>query len=120
MNNVHDENIPTVSAVRPSPAAHRLFVAAFPSDEVVEALSSLPRPVEPGVRWVPPERWHATLRFLGDADPDEVAARLARVELPAATASVGPAGGPPDSGRRLGPPTGITLPSPIAPTFPCS
>ena len=97
MNDVHGENIPTVNAVRPTPAGHRLFVAAFPPDEVVEAISSLPRPVEPGVRWVPPERWHATLRFLGDADPQEVAARLARVDLPAATASVGP------SVSRLGP-----------------
>ena len=50
----------------------RLFVAARPPEEVRAALERLPRPVEPGVRWVPPDQWHVTLRFLGDADADEV------------------------------------------------
>ena len=68
----------------------RLFVAAWPPPEVVERLRSLPRPPGADVRWVPAEQWHVTLRFLGQADVDEVASRLARVELPRATAVLGP------------------------------
>jgi RNA 2',3'-cyclic 3'-phosphodiesterase len=47
-------------------------------------------PHDAGVRWVPAENLHVTLRFLGDTDGDEVRARLADVTLPAATALVGP------------------------------
>ncbi|HSL56757.1 MAG TPA: RNA 2',3'-cyclic phosphodiesterase [Acidimicrobiales bacterium] len=54
----------------------RLFVAVTPPPEVLDAIATLPRPDEPGVRWVPREQWHVTLRFLGDADPDAVAAAL--------------------------------------------
>jgi 2'-5' RNA ligase len=72
-------------------AVHRLFVAAFPPPDVTAVLASLERPDRPGVRWVPPERWHATLRFLGRADPQAVSDRLASVDLPAATAVLGPA-----------------------------
>lgn len=71
-------------------APRRVFVAVRPSPAAAEALGSLPRPAEPGVRWVAPEQWHVTLRFLGDADPDEVAAALRAVELPRATAVLGP------------------------------
>jgi 2'-5' RNA ligase len=45
---------------------------------------------------VPPENWHVTLRFLGQADPAEVRARLDGTAFPAATAKLGPAV------RRLG------------------
>jgi 2'-5' RNA ligase len=58
---------------------------------VVEALSALPQAAEPGVRRVRPEQWHVTLRFLGDADPTQVTARLRSIDLPAATATLGPA-----------------------------
>ena len=75
----------------------RLFVAVWPPREVLAALRRIPRPDEPGVRWVAPERWHMTLKFLGDADRGEVEAGLGAVELPAARAAVGPAVG------RLGP-----------------
>ena len=74
----------------------RLFVAAWPPAEVVDRLHALPRPSDANVRWVPAEQWHVTLRFLGEADTDEVASRLARVELPRVTAVVGP------EVRRLG------------------
>jgi 2'-5' RNA ligase len=43
------------------------------------------------VKWVPTENLHVTLRFLGETDADEVVARLDDVDLPAATAVVGPA-----------------------------
>lgn len=70
----------------------RLFVAVYPSTEAVDALRALPRPDEPGVRWVPPEQWHLTVRFLGEADVGEVSARLAEVAplLTAATVRLGP------------------------------
>jgi RNA 2',3'-cyclic 3'-phosphodiesterase len=68
----------------------RLFVAVWPSPEVMAGLMSLPRPPEQGVRWVPPEQWHVTLRFLGDADPDDALAALSGASLPAATAELGP------------------------------
>jgi RNA 2',3'-cyclic 3'-phosphodiesterase len=69
----------------------RLFVAVWPSEEVLEELDDLPRPRDPGVRWVPRENQHITLRFLGDADEDEVAAQLEHAVLPAAVARLGPA-----------------------------
>ncbi len=69
----------------------RLFVAVWPPEEVVEAMRGLPRKDRPGFRWVPPENWHTTLRFLGDADAGDVADRLDHADLPAADARYGPA-----------------------------
>jgi 2'-5' RNA ligase len=69
----------------------RLFVAAWPSDDVLDLLASAERPRDQGVAWVPEENLHVTLRFLGDADADEVIARLDRTDLPHATAVIGPA-----------------------------
>lgn len=69
----------------------RLFLAVWPPAAVVDRLRTLPRPEQPGVRWVAPERWHVTLRFLGAADPADVDACLAGRELPPAEASLGPA-----------------------------
>jgi 2'-5' RNA ligase len=74
----------------------RLFIAVWPPANVIEQLDALPRPDEPGVRWVPPANWHVTLRFFGEAEAPDVHARLADVTLPAATAMFGPAV------RRLG------------------
>ena len=69
----------------------RLFVAIWPPDDVLERFADLERPKDPGVKWVPQENLHITLRFLGDADVDEVTDRLDQVLLPAATAVLGPA-----------------------------
>jgi 2'-5' RNA ligase len=69
----------------------RLFVAVRPSDQVRTQLEQLPRPAEDGVRWVRPEQWHVTLRFLGDADEDEVVATLGTLQAQPATATYGPA-----------------------------
>ncbi len=72
-------------------AMTRLFVAVWPPDHVIEQLADLERPRDHGVKWVPIENLHITLRFLGDADIDEVSDRLDQVLLPAATAVLGPA-----------------------------
>lgn len=68
----------------------RAFVAVWPPPAVTDALAALPRPAVEGVRWVPEENLHVTLRFLGDADHEEVADRLRQASLPAATAALGP------------------------------
>ena len=49
----------------------RLFVALWPPDEVREELRQLHRKDQRGVRFVPEDNWHVTLRFLGEADVDE-------------------------------------------------
>lgn len=69
----------------------RLFVAIWPPDELLERLTDIERPKDPGVKWLTPEKLHVTLRFLGDADEDDVIDRLDDVLLPASTATVGPA-----------------------------
>jgi 2'-5' RNA ligase len=69
----------------------RLFVAVWPSDGVLDRLNDLERPRDQGVRWLPAANLHVTLRFLGDADVDEVVATIDQVPLPAATATIGPA-----------------------------
>jgi len=72
----------------------RLFVAVRPSVEAATVLDRVPRPAAPRVRWLPREHWHVTLRFLGEADPDEVVGALAGipwVDVPAVDVSLGPA-----------------------------
>ena len=43
----------------------RLFVALWPAEDAIAELRALPRKDQLGVRFVPPENWHVTLRFLG-------------------------------------------------------
>ena len=69
----------------------RLFVAIWPPEDVVEVLTELRRKDQRGVRFVVPESWHVTLRFLGEADPAAVAAALDGATLPPARARLGPA-----------------------------
>ncbi len=54
----------------------RLFVAVWPPDNVVRALTEMPRPAVGGLRWTKPERLHITLRFLGQCDEAEAATAL--------------------------------------------
>jgi 2'-5' RNA ligase len=69
----------------------RLFLAVWPSEDVVEELRTLRRKDQRGVRFVDPDRWHVTLRFLGEADPDDAIAAMDDAALPPATARFGPA-----------------------------
>lgn len=69
----------------------RLFLALWPPADVVDMLMAVPRKDQRGVRFVRPDNWHITLRFLGAADESAVAAAMAAVDLPAATARLGPA-----------------------------
>lgn len=52
----------------------RLFVAIWPAGEVAAALAEIPLP---GVRHIPVERLHVTLRFLGSMEVGEVPALVA-------------------------------------------
>lgn len=57
----------------------RLFVALWPSPEVVEQLRQMERPVVDGLRWTSEDQWHVTLQFLGEGDTEAVRDRLAAV-----------------------------------------
>jgi RNA 2',3'-cyclic 3'-phosphodiesterase len=73
----------------PSRAAERLrlFVALEAPGQVVADLAAAVERVRadhPHLRWVPPDRWHLTLAFLGSVDAgrvDELRVRLARAAL---------------------------------------
>lgn len=69
----------------------RLFVAVWLPEEVADDLRALHRKDQRGVRFVPPHNWHITLRFLGEADPDDVIAAFEDLRLPRSRAVVGPA-----------------------------
>jgi RNA 2',3'-cyclic 3'-phosphodiesterase len=60
----------------------RLFTGLEIPPEVAQSLSML-RGGLPGARWIDPENYHVTLRFIGDVDDDiahEVASLLGRVK----------------------------------------
>ncbi len=69
----------------------RLFVCLWPPDHVRAALEELHRKDQVGARFIPPQNWHVTLRFLGDADPDDVARALDAAAFAASTVRLGPA-----------------------------
>lgn len=69
----------------------RLFIAVWPPEDVIADLTGLHRKDQRGVRFVPPENWHVTLRFLGEADADDVIEVLDGATLPSAWARLGPA-----------------------------
>jgi 2'-5' RNA ligase len=82
----------------------RVFVAVWPSPDVVAALAAIDRPVRPGIRWTTPDQWHVTLRFLGQINGEELPrVKASLVALPsdgqakAPTAVAGP------TLERLGP-----------------
>lgn len=51
----------------------RLFVCPWPPENVIELLGELDRMDEVRTRFVFPENSNVTLRFLSDADPNDVA-----------------------------------------------
>jgi 2'-5' RNA ligase len=68
----------------------RLFIGVWPPPAVLDQLSALLVGDHPGVRAVPRENVHITLRFFGEADPDEVIAALDGATIPPARAVVLP------------------------------
>ncbi|GDY30513.1 RNA 2',3'-cyclic phosphodiesterase [Gandjariella thermophila] len=60
----------------------RLFTAlALPEDVVAHlaaAVAEVREQLPAGARWIPPERWHLTMKFHGEDDPDRRAAKLRR------------------------------------------
>lgn len=74
-----------------SNATRRCFVAAVPPPPVAAALARIVPPGTPGLRMPPVGQLHATLRFLGDADPAALVTALRAAALPRVTARVGPA-----------------------------
>lgn len=68
-----------------------MFIAAWPPPEVIAVLDALPREPSDGVRFSTAGQWHATLRFLGEVDPDLAAEAVAGLAFPAVEAVVGPA-----------------------------
>lgn len=71
----------------------RLFVAVRPDDEtcrVLDEVLGVPRPSVDGVRWVPPDQWHVTLRFWADADPAPIIDALDTVQFPTVSVMLGP------------------------------
>lgn len=79
----------------------RLFVAVWPDDETRRRLAGLELELgrSKGLRFVGPERWHVTLRFLGEVEDDAVGP-LTDALVAGATAFPGPLQ------CRLGPGTG--------------
>lgn len=68
----------------------RLFLAVWPPDHVIEDVRSLRRKDQRGVRFLDPEMWHITLRFLGDAAVDDVVDALDGLDEPSVPARLGP------------------------------
>lgn len=69
----------------------RLFVCLWLPDDARAALEELHRKDQVGVRFVPPENWHITLRFIGEADPNDVADALLGSRFEPTTVRLGPA-----------------------------
>lgn len=68
----------------------RLFVGIVPSAEAIShAAGAVDRiaSTTPDMRWVPSERWHLTLAFLGEVDPDQLPELTARLDDVAASHS---------------------------------
>ena len=63
----------------------RLFTAVEIPPEIVQSIARL-RGGLPGARWIEPENYHLTLRFIGDVDDalaEEIADLLSKVKRPA-------------------------------------
>jgi len=68
----------------------RLFVAVWPSDEVLDTIAALPRPDTKNLRWTTRDQWHVTMRFLGRVeDPEEAIEALRGVRADCCEAVLG-------------------------------
>ncbi|MEY2476474.1 MAG: hypothetical protein QOG87_1789 [Actinomycetota bacterium] len=71
-----------------------MFVAVWPSEEILDAIAALPRPDVAGLRWTTRDQWHVTMRFLGSVDDvDAAMAAVRSIEALACDVEVGPAVG---------------------------
>lgn len=67
----------------------RLFVALWPTPEATDAIQRVVAPLRVryrDLRWQPPQRWHITVAFLGEREPEREVQRFSRL--------TGLAGGP--------------------------
>jgi len=71
----------------------RLFVAVWPSAEVIDTIASFPRPEVAGLRWTTVDQWHVTLRFFGECDLDAAATAFRTIDADAADVTMGPTTG---------------------------
>jgi len=82
-----------------APATRRLFLAVFPPPAAIASLETFSAPLRDlseaqgykSLRWTTPERWHITLRFLGNATSEEVMEALEDFTAAPCTVSLGPA-----------------------------
>jgi len=80
----------------------RLFVAIDVPAAVTAALADLRATPSPGVRWVPPDKMHLTLRFLGESEVAATAAALATVTGPSFSLALEGVGRfPPTGGAKV-------------------
>jgi 2'-5' RNA ligase len=77
----------------------RLFVAVWPSTEVLDTIAAFERPDVRGLRWTTPDQWHVTLRFMGECDGDEATAAFLAIEADPVEVTMGPTTG--RFGRRI-------------------
>jgi RNA 2',3'-cyclic 3'-phosphodiesterase len=68
----------------------RLFVTAWPSDEVRDLVAGVPRPADPAVRWTTRDQWHVTLAFVGEVGEEQVDALVGAVGAAAGACPVRP------------------------------
>jgi 2'-5' RNA ligase len=68
----------------------RLFVAVWPSTEVLDAIAEFERPEVKGLRWTTPDQWHVTLRFLGECDVDDARGAFRSIEADVVDVTMGP------------------------------
>ncbi len=68
----------------------QMYVAVVPPPEVIELIDGLPTRAQRGVRYTRRDRWHITLKFLGETDPEEAAAVLGQMDGSAADVVLGP------------------------------
>lgn len=60
----------------------RLFVALWPTRDAMDAIERAVAPLQEryvDLRWQPPQRWHITIAFLGEREPERELRRFSRL-----------------------------------------